>query len=121
MKRNAIVYGVAVVLALTAYITLVVALALYLSTRMPPHLAVATVAGIAIGLILVLVVVAMVLNARDKRLREIQRRRAMARTNLIAATTLALARKKPVLAAGAAIALTAVFAMMRSGDDDNDA
>ncbi len=67
---------------------------------MPAHLALATIAGISVGLILVVVVIAVAMNARDKRIRELNRQRALARTNLIAATTLALARKKPVLAVG---------------------
>ena len=120
VKRNAIVYGLAAVLAVTAYVALIVSLALYLSTRMPAHLAAATVAGIAIGLILIVIVIAVVMAARDRRVRELNRQRSLARTNLVVATTLALARRKPVLAAGAAVAILAAFAMLRDRDGDDD-
>ncbi|WP_438752528.1 phage holin family protein [Pararhizobium sp. O133] len=116
-KRNGAMWLVASLFFLTAYIFMLVAGAIYLSTIYTPLIATLILAGISLAIGLILIIVIYALNARDKRILEDRRRRSQAQTSLALATALTLFRRQPLLAAGLALGVGTALGLMRKPAD----
>lgn len=117
VKRNSIAAFVATVLFLTGYVALVVALALYVSSKAGPVAAAMVVALTAIALALFVIAVVMILNRQARRRAMIQRQiRAQASDPLSAGLLAALPgmiQESPV--ATTVMIGSLVFALAKAG------
>ncbi|WP_275784273.1 hypothetical protein [Pararhizobium gei] len=113
LKRNSALWAMVMVFLLTAYIFGMTAAAIYLSSLYTPLQATLILAGsfLAVGILLIAVMAMM--NARDRRLAAEKRRNSKTQTSLAVATALTIFRKRPLAAAGAAVAVGTVLGLMR--------
>lgn len=119
-KRNGALWLLASLFFLTAYIFVLVAAAIYLSTIFTPLTATVMLAAISLAIGLVIIGIMSALNAQDRRIAAEKRRRSQAQTSLVIATALTLFRKQPLLAAGLAVGLGAALGLMRKpGSSDH--
>ena len=116
-KRNGVMWLVASLFFLTAYVFALVAGAIYLSAVYTPLTATIILAVVSLLVGLVVIGILLIMDARDRRILEDKRRRSQAQTSLAIATALTLFRRKPLLAAGLAVGVgTALGLMRKSGD-----
>jgi len=118
-KRNAALSAFAAVFFATAYVFALVAGALYLSTIYTPLHATLILAGTSLLIGLIIIGIMYTLSARDARFAAERRRRSMAQANLAVAASMTLFRKKPLLAAGLAVAVGALLGFTRKSRHDD--
>lgn len=118
VKRNGAISAVVLLVLMTSYVFAMVAAALYLSRLYGPLQATCLLAAgtFIIGLVLIGVMAAM--NARDKRLAAAKRRNSQAQTSLAVATALTIFRKRPLVAAGSAVAIGTLLSLLRKPSRD---
>ena len=91
-RRNGALWLLASLFFLTAYIFVLVAAAIYLSTIFTPLTATVMLAAISLAIGLVIIGIMSALNAQDRRIAAEKRRRSQAQTSLVIATALTLLR-----------------------------
>jgi hypothetical protein len=118
-KRNAALSVFAAVFFATAYVCVLVAGALYLSTIYTPVQAAMILAAVSLVIGLIIIGVIYALSARDARIAAERRRRSMAQANLAVAASMTLFRKQPLLAAGLAVGIGALLGFTRKSRHDD--
>lgn len=118
-KRYSLYWAVAAFLFLTAYIFALIAGTLYLATVYTPLIAATAMAAAFLVLGLVVLIALAAVRARDRRIMEERRRQSQLQSGLLAATALSLVRERPLVAAGAAVALGAFLGLTRKKTSDD--
>ncbi|WP_034856559.1 hypothetical protein [Sinorhizobium sojae] len=104
-KRNAILWAIIAVLLGSTYVFVLVAITLALAERYSPVFAAAMVAAVLFATALILFLVLAILHARDRRLAEERRRRALLQANMGLIAVTSVVRSQPLLALAAAISV----------------
>lgn len=112
-KRNAVLWIVIALLLATAYVFALVAIALLLADRYSPLAAATIMAAVLFVTALILIGVMATFSARDRRRAEDRRRRAALQTNLGLVAAGSLLRTQPLIALGAAVAISALLGLGR--------
>ncbi|OLP62312.1 hypothetical protein BJF93_23405 [Xaviernesmea oryzae] len=122
IKRNAILRAIAGSFFLTAVIFGLIALTIYLSHKLGPIGATLAVGGVFLVFGIITLITMSIMEARDRRIAEERKRKSQVQTNLVMATTMTLFRRKPLMAAGIAMAVGGLLGFTRLGfggrDDD---
>ncbi|MDO9414973.1 hypothetical protein [Pararhizobium sp.] len=120
-KRNGLLFAVAGVFFVTAYIFFLIGAAVWLSQRYGSFEAMMFVAVAALALGVALLVAVAICNARDRRFDLERRRRSQAQTGLAVAGVLSIFRKQPLLMTALAVgAFTLLGTSARARDRDGD-
>lgn len=114
MKRNGAIWAVVLLFLVTSYVFAMVAATVYLSRLYGPLQA---TCFLAVGTFIVGLIMA-AMNARDKRLAAEKRRNSQAQTSLAVATALTIFRKRPLVAAGSAVAIGTLLGLLRKPGRD---
>lgn len=118
VKRNAVLYALALVAVLTAYGALVVAGGLYLAQTMGPLGAALTIAGGMIGLAVLLLIVVMIVNRLDRRRHQTDNNSRMLTASVGISMLPLLFRSKALLGTAAVGGLLYLAARVLSHDED---
>lgn len=120
LKRNSIFWAIIGLFGLTTYVFAMVAGTLYLAQ--PPRFtlleAVLIMGGATLLLCIVLAIIMASLDARDRRIALLRRQKAQLPTNIAVATSMTLLRKKPLMAAGMAVAAGVALSFLKRSSDD---
>ena len=117
-KRNAIFMSIAGVFFLTAYVFLLVAGGIALSHVYGPVPATLIIAGVFIAIAVVMIVIMSSMAAAEKRRAAERRVKSQVKTNVAITTALTVFRRKPLVAAGVAMAVGALLGVTRGRNDD---
>jgi heme/copper-type cytochrome/quinol oxidase subunit 2 len=117
-KRNAIFLSIAGLCFLTAYVFLLAAGAVYLSQHYGTIPATLIIAGIFITVAVIIIIVMSGMAAAEKRRAAERRRSSQLKTNVAITTALTVFRRKPLVAAGIAMAAGALLGVTRGRSDD---
>jgi uncharacterized membrane protein (UPF0182 family) len=117
-KRNAILMSIAGVFFLTAYVFLLVAGGIALSNIYGPVPATLIIAGVFIAIAIVMIVIMSSMAAAEKRRAADRRLKSQVKTNVAITTALTVFRRKPLVAAGVAMAVGALLGVTRGRNDD---
>lgn len=117
-KRNAIFIAIAGVFFLTAYVFLLVAGTIALSDAYGMIPATLIMGGVFIAIAVVLFIIMSAMASAEKRRAAERRRQSQLKTNVAMTTALTVFRRKPLVAAGVAMAVGALLGVTRGRHDD---
>ena len=122
IKRNAILRGIAGFAFLVALVFGLVALSIYLAQHWGAITATLLLGGVFLVIGIIVLISMSVMEARDRQIAAERKRKSQMQTNLVMATTMTLFRRKPLMAAGIAMAVGGLLGFTRLGfgsrDDD---
>lgn len=118
MKRNAVLWAIIGLFLLTTYVLLVTAAALALAASYGPIYATLILAGISFVLVLMVLMVMAIISGRERRMALERRRHSQLQTNVALAGAMTIFQKRPLVAAGVAVAIGGLLGLTRGRSHD---